>query len=230
MIGIRAKFVRACGAIVWALCCAATSSPAAEPQPSAGRAPAGGWKLADLAEGMRDLRGRSFDRGKALFAKARCVQCHPENDVGKEFGPDLTKLDPRFQPLDILRDILEPSRRIADARYDVWSFETRDGRELSGLVMSETFEAVKLMQQPPAVAPPVVLRRGNIESRRMLLISMMPERLLDELSRDEIADLVAFVAARGDRSDPAVSPPEPPPTVPNLDASKAFDRAASERD
>ncbi len=195
----------------------AAGAKADETRPAARRPPATGWKLADLAEVLRDLRGRDYERGKTLFAKARCVQCHPANDVGKEFGPDLTKLDPRFQPIDILRDILEPSRRIADARYDVWSFETRDGRELAGLVMSETFAMVKLMQQPPAQSPPIVLERTNIESRRMLLVSMMPERLLDELTSDEIADLVAYVAARGDSSDPVVQPPEPPTPEPKAD-------------
>jgi len=32
----------------------------------------------------------------------------------------------------------------------------------------------------------------------MSLMSIMPQRMLDSLTREEIADLVAYVAARGD--------------------------------
>lgn len=168
------------------------------------RAPPSGWQLADLASTVQSLRGRSYERGRELFVKAHCASCHPA-DAKKEFGPDLTKLDPRFQPVDILRDVLEPSRRIADARYEVWMFELASGRELVGLVASETMETLKLMQQPPSVAPPLEIPRGEIERRKMSLISIMPERLLDGLTRDEVADLIAYVAARGE-------PPEPPAT------------------
>lgn len=170
------------------------------------KAPVGGWKLDDLAKSMQNLRGRSYERGKQLFERHHCVVCHPPNDVGKEFGPDLTKLDPRFQPLDILRDILEPSRRIADSRYELWTFETEWGREVSGLIAQETFQTVKIMEQPPAKAPPVILKRAEITRRQMSLMSIMPQRMLDGLTRDEIADLIAYVAARGDPQAPEVLP------------------------
>ena len=179
--------------------------PDASSSPNA-KAPAGGWKLDDLAKSMQNLRGRSYERGKQLFERNHCVVCHPPNGVGKEFGPDLTKLDPRFQPLDILRDILEPSRRIADSRYELWMFETEWGREVSGLIAQETFQTVKIMEQPPAKAPPVVLKRAEIARRQMSLMSIMPQRMLDGLTRDEIADLVAYVAARGDPQAPEVQP------------------------
>ena len=112
----------------------------------------------------------------------------------------------RFQPLDILRDILEPSRRIADVRYELWMIETEWGREVSGLIAQETFQTVKIMEQPPAKAPPVVLKRAEIARRQMSLMSIMPQRMLDGLTRDEIADLVAYVAARGDPQAPEVQP------------------------
>lgn len=190
------------------LVCAATcraEPPAAPPSPN-DKAPVGGWKLDDLAKSLHNLRGRSYERGKQLFERNHCVVCHPPNDVGKEFGPDLTKLDPRFQPLDILRDIIEPSRRIADSRYELWMFETEWGREVSGLIAQETFQTVKIMEQPPAKAPPVVLKRAEITRRQMSLMSIMPQRMLDGLTRDEIADLVAYVAARGDPQAPEVQP------------------------
>lgn len=186
--------------------CRTFAAPPAESSSPTSKAPAGGWKLPDLAEAMQSLRGRSYERGKQLFERNHCVDCHPPNDAGKEFGPDLTKLDPRFQPLDILRDILEPSRRIADSRYELWMFETESGREVSGLIAQETYQTVKIMEQPPAKTPPLVLKRAEIVRRQMSLMSIMPQRMLDGLTREEIADLVAYVAARGDPQASEVRP------------------------
>lgn len=173
-------------------------------------APTGGWKLADLTGTMQTLGGRSYERGKRLFDQAHCTTCHRQENVGHEFGPELTRLDPRFQPPDILRDILDPSRRIADARYDQWIFQTTDGRVIVGMIQSEDATAVKVLEKPPALAPPTVLPKAEIEERRPSLASMMPLGLLDSLTRSEIADLVAYIAARGDPSDPLVQPPVKP--------------------
>lgn len=199
LIATAAFFAGMCSA-----CCLSGAPPSAE------RAPPGGWKLADLAETMQTLGGRSYERGKRLFEQAHCTTCHRQENVGNDFGPDLARLDPRFQPLDILRDILDPSRRIADARYDQWIFETSDGRIIVGLIQAEDAAAVKVLQKPPALAPPTVLAQAEIEERRPTLASMMPLGLLDNLTRDEIADLVAYIAARGDPADPIVQPDKPP--------------------
>lgn len=174
---------------------------AGETRPS-DRAPAGGWKLADLQETMITLRGRPYNRGQRMFERAHCTKCHRFNNLGVEFGPDLAKLDPQFKPVDILRDILDPSRRIADAKYDLWVFATDSGRVVTGLIGKRTERTLEVMEKPPGEAPAVVLERSEIEERWMSLSSIMPRGLLDEFTRDEIADLVAYVAARGDPTDP----------------------------
>lgn len=136
--------------------------------------------------------------------------------MGIEFGPDLAKLDPQFKPIDILRDILDPARRIADAKFDLWVFETDSGRVVTGLIGKRTEQTLEVMEKPPGEAPPVALQRSEIESRWMSLGSIMPRGLLDEFTRDEIADLVAYIAARGDPSSPLIrmtgrgQPPAPP--------------------
>lgn len=182
---------------------AAPPMPASPPSADE-NAPVGGWKLTDLTETMQPLRGRSYTDGKRLFARAHCTTCHRQDNIGNEFGPDLTKLDPRFQPLDILRDILDPSRRIADAKFDTWHFETDSGKILAGLILQETDRVVKVMEKPLASIAPTVLDKSEIANRRMSLVSVMPQGMLDNLTRAEIADLVAYIAARGDATDPVV--------------------------
>jgi putative heme-binding domain-containing protein len=185
--------------------------------PAADGARLGGWKLADLSATMNSLRSRSYANGKRLFERAHCATCHRQDNVGNEFGPNLAKLDPRFQPLDILRDILDPSRRIADAKFDFWIFETDSGKVVAGLILKETDQTVQVMEKPLAVAPAVVLKKSEIEQRKMSLMSIMPQGLLDNFTREEIADLVAYVAARGDPLSPLVQPP-------SLRAGSAYDQ------
>ena len=74
-----------------------------------------------------------------MFTVATCVACHKMNGVGNEFGPDLTKLDPKHatSPSDILRDILEPSFRINE-KYQTFVFETASrARSITGLIVEE---------------------------------------------------------------------------------------------
>lgn len=170
------------------------------------QAPATGWRLTDFTNMMQSLQGRSYERGQKLFVAAHCTSCHRQDNVGDEYGPDLTKLEERFQPLDILRDILDPSRRVADAKFDNWVFETDDGQMISGLIYRETDQWVQVMEKPRTVAPPRELKKSAVVERRMSLVSVMPQGLLDKLSRDDVADLVAYVAARGDRYAPYVQP------------------------
>lgn len=156
---------------------------------------------------MITLHGRSYSSGRRMFERAHCSKCHQFNNLGVEFGPDLAKLDHQFKPVDILRDILDPSRRIADPKYDLWVFATDSGRVATGLIGKRTEQTLEVMEKPPGEAPAVVLQRSEIEDRWMSRGSIMPRGLLDEFTRDEIADLVAYVAARGDPSDPLVRMP-----------------------
>ncbi|MFM7076370.1 MAG: hypothetical protein ACKO3G_09930, partial [Planctomycetaceae bacterium] len=59
---------------------------------------------------------------------------------------------------------------------------------------------------PVASAEPIRLKKTDIEERVTSPVSIMPKGLLDKLSRDEVLDLVAYVAARGEESSALFSP------------------------
>jgi putative heme-binding domain-containing protein len=156
------------------------------------------WKLEDLASVVETLEhGRSFANGKQMFQVATCVACHKLNGVGFEFGPDLTKLDPKLKNVEILRDIVEPSAKINEKYYS-YQFELSSGKLVTGLILEETKETVKVIENPLAKSAPLVLKVKDIESRKKSDVSLMPKGLLDKLTREEILDLVAYVIARGD--------------------------------
>src|SRR5262249_12242914 len=124
--------------------------------------------------------------------------CHKLNGGGQEIGPDLTKLDPKLKPADILRDILEPSFRINE-KYQTFVFALHSGQTVTGLILEETPETVKVIENPLAKAEPVILKKADIAERQKSPNSIMPKGLLDKLTREEILDLMAYVLAGGDQ-------------------------------
>ena len=59
---------------------------------------------------------------------------------------------------------------------------------------------VKVIENPLAKAEPMVLKKADIDERTKSPTSIMPKGLLDKLTREEILDLVAYIAAKGDRA------------------------------
>ncbi len=168
------------------------------------RRPRTEWKLDDLAEPVAGLSaegagGRSYGNGMQLFKVANCVGCHKLDGQGREFGPDLSKLDAKLQPADILKELLDPSAKINE-KYQTNVFQLFSGKVITGLVVEESGDVIKVVENPLVKADPVVLTRGDVEERKRSPVSIMPKGLLDKLTRDEILDLVAYVAARGNRN------------------------------
>jgi putative heme-binding domain-containing protein len=130
------------------------------------------------------------------------VACHQLEGVGTVFGPDLAKLDPKQQkPIEVLRDVLEPSFRINE-KYQSFIFDLESGKTVTGLVLEEKGDTVKIIQDPLAKTPPLVLKKSDIARRRKSATSLMPKGLLDKLTHDEILDLIAYVVAGGNPKHP----------------------------
>jgi putative heme-binding domain-containing protein len=156
------------------------------------------WKYDDLAPLVEKMdHGRSFANGKQMFQVANCVACHKLNGVGQETGPDLAKYDPKWKPTDILKDVLEPSFRINE-KFQTYVIETEAGKTYTGLVIEETGDIVKVLDNPLLKAAPIVLKKSQIASRQKSPTSMMPKGLLDKMTKEEILDLIAYVVARGE--------------------------------
>ena len=160
------------------------------------------WTFDDLASSAEGLHGgRSFANGKQIFEVASCVSCHKLNGVGTQVGPDIAQLDPKTTQLDILRSLLEPSAKI-DEKYQTHVFTTKAGNVITGMILEETPARIKVIENPLAKTAPVFLDRADIDERAKSPNSIMPKGLLDKLTRDEILDLIAYIAARGDAKSP----------------------------
>jgi len=177
-------------------------NPIAEPVPVESRPFVRNWSTADLVGDLETLgRGRSYVRGKALFAAAACRQCHRVNEVGGNVGPDLGRLDAKVTLQQILQSIIEPSKEIKD-KFRSYLVVTDSGRQHTGMILEKTPTHIRLASNPlgKAAHKPIEIPVGSIELTKPLAISLMPEKLVNTLSREEILDLVAYIEARG-RSD-----------------------------
>ncbi|MFO0808166.1 MAG: PVC-type heme-binding CxxCH protein [Gemmataceae bacterium] len=126
-------------------------------------------------------------RGKALFTH-HCSSCHKLHGEGGAIGPELT--GSQRANLDyVLENTLDPSAVVAK-EYQVTDVLTKAGRLVSGIVVAETERAVTL--QTPTER--VVVTLGEIDTREQSKVSMMPEGILEKLTRDERRDLVAYLA------------------------------------
>ena len=160
--------------------------------------PRKGWTYDDLTSSVEGLDGgRSFANGKQMFEVASCVSCHRMSGVGEQVGPDLTQLDPKMTKGEILRSLVEPSAKI-DEKYLTHVFALKSGKVVTGMILESTPERLKVVENPMAKAPPVLLDRADIEDQSKSPTSIMPKGLLDKLTREEILDLIAYIAGKGD--------------------------------
>ncbi len=160
------------------------------------------WTFNDLAPSLVQLsEERSFSNAKQMFQIASCVACHKLNGQGNEFGPDLTKLDPKWTHEDVLREVLEPSKRINE-KFQPYSFVLDNGKIVTGLILEETPEFVKVIENPLVSQEPTTIPKSSIDERVKSTASIMPQGLLDKLTADEILDLLGYVIAGGNEKHP----------------------------
>jgi hypothetical protein len=126
-------------------------------------------------------------RGRELFTTA-CAVCHTLQTQGGKVGPDLTGIETR-PPQEILAEIVDPNRSV-EANYRLWTAETNDGETLSGRLDSETLSAVEILD---LTGKSHAVQRKDLKSLRASNVSLMPEGLLDAMSQDDVAALMAFL-------------------------------------
>lgn len=137
------------------------------------------------------LVGGDHRRGQAIFngTRAACATCHTIGYLGGQLGPDLTRIGSVRTERDLLESIIYPSASFARA-YEPVIVETRDGEEYSGIVKRETPDGVQLLTGPGVEQN---FARADITSVRPGALSVMPEGLDEQLTRQELADLMAFL-------------------------------------
>jgi putative heme-binding domain-containing protein len=155
----------------------------------AGQAAADRQKVVESYRAALDLKADAV-RGKAAFQKT-CTACHRLEGEGSEVGPDLLSALRNKSPEQLLTDLLDPSREV-DPRYLNYVVTTKRGQTYSGLIAAETASGITLRRGERAED---TLLRSQIDEITATAKSLMPEGLEAQLSKQDIADLVAYLQA-----------------------------------
>ena len=126
-------------------------------------------------------------KGKALFTKA-CATCHTLHGEGNKIGPDLTTVD-RTSRQFLVTNTVDPSA-IIRPEFVAQVVATKDGRQLTGLVVESSGEAITLVNEK---VERTILAKAQIEAMEPSSQSLMPENLLDQFDEQQIRDLFAYI-------------------------------------
>ncbi len=145
------------------------------------------------------------EKGKALFHDLKglaCVKCHAVAPGGATVGPELSSVGAKYPRDELVTSVLFPSAKISSG-YEPVVLATDDGRVFSGVVKSETPEAVELQD---ADAKIVRIPVEEIEERRRGDVSIMPPGLAEGLKPSDFADLIAYLESLKDAKPAATTP------------------------
>jgi putative membrane-bound dehydrogenase-like protein len=135
----------------------------------------------------RAMTRANVRHGRELFLRT-CGPCHKLYGEGGAIGPDITGSN-RASLDYLLFNVLTPNAEVQDT-YKMVVITTRDGRTLSGMVISETDRQVTLRI---VGGDPISIRKSEIQSREATGVSLMPPGLFDTLTDPEVIDLVGYL-------------------------------------
>ena len=136
----------------------------------------------------------SAERGKGVFLRAKCANCHVFGSIGSGGGPDLSTVVSRFRRKEILESIMYPSKVISD-QYTELNIDLKNGEMISGLVAGESDQTLTLIN---AAGERIDVAKSEIAGRRPSEISIMPEGLLGTMNLNDLVNLILFLEAGSD--------------------------------
>jgi uncharacterized repeat protein (TIGR03806 family) len=134
------------------------------------------------------------ERGKQLFHKTSgvlCRNCHKIAGDGVDLGPDLSQIGRKYDRVKLLESILEPSKNI-EPKYVTWMVETTAGKVLAGLLVRKDGNEI-VVKDSQNKEHRIAL--GDVEGTHQMQQSLMPELLLRDFTPQQVADLLAYLAA-----------------------------------
>ncbi|APZ96514.1 PVC-type heme-binding CxxCH protein [Fuerstiella marisgermanici] len=124
--------------------------------------------------------------GRALFNKS-CASCHTLFGEGKKIAPDLTGAQ-RNNLNYLLENIVDPSATVSK-NFKLTVALLEDGRVLNGVVVGNSEKTLTLQ----TATDQVVVQRDEVEELIESPVSMMPDKLLNVLTDEQVQNLIAYL-------------------------------------
>jgi putative heme-binding domain-containing protein len=153
------------------------------------------FSAAEMAEFLAFVQASgSAARGHEIYRreKLQCVKCHRVGKEGGRVGPNLSTIGVASQPDYIVNSLLEPAKNVKEG-YNTLVVLTVDGQVASGIPVSRTETELVLRT---ADDKQLTIRADDIDEESAGT-SLMPVGLVDQLSRQELADLTCYLLGLG---------------------------------
>jgi putative heme-binding domain-containing protein len=136
-----------------------------------------------------------------VFESAQCILCHKFGNEGGAVGAELTAASSKYTRRGILESILEPSKVISE-QYQNTMIMTTSGKILDGRILEENADRI-VLQPNPLQPEKIEIKKANIDKRAASKVSPMPPGLVNNFTKEEILDLLAFIESAGRKDSPA---------------------------
>jgi putative heme-binding domain-containing protein len=155
------------------------------------------WKLTPelVAELTAEVQTKGDPaRGEAIYriAANQCLKCHAIGGAGGLVGPDMVSLGATAQIDYLLESLIAPAAKVKENFHSKVVLDG-DGQVTSGIPVRETEQEIVLRDAEDKL---VTIAKSNIENIKDGR-SLMPDGLVDSLTRQELVDLTAFLAQLG---------------------------------
>jgi putative heme-binding domain-containing protein len=127
-------------------------------------------------------------RGRNLFS-TMCASCHRHGDLGRNFGPDLSRIASKFDRAALLEQIIEPAK-VIDPQWHLSMITMTNGESLSGFVTKRDGKGLTLQMMDGQTR---TIDNTSVQASTATRVSLMPERLFESLTAQEAADVLEFL-------------------------------------
>ena len=139
-----------------------------------------------------DFRRGDAGGGARVYERLQCHSCHgggvTPGQEGRLFGPDLAGVTRRLSRQEFADAIVYPSKQVAD-RFKAQQVQLKEGESLTGFITEQTDDTITLSARDQVHR----IARDQVRSVEPQSTSLMPERLLNPLTDEEIRDLLTFL-------------------------------------
>jgi len=150
-------------------------------------------QAAHLEALLTEIKSLSGDirRGQLIFTspKTACATCHQIGYVGGHLGPNLGGVGSIRTERDLLEAVVYPSASFVRG-YEPMVLILKSGEQMSGVLRKDAPGEVVMATGPETEAR---IARADIADMRPGTISLMPQGLDAQMSKQELADLITFL-------------------------------------
>jgi putative membrane-bound dehydrogenase-like protein len=142
-------------------------------------------------EQLLSMEGNA-ERGRKIFAAntgPKCKSCHSLEEGKKSVGPNLSAIGSKLGKQALLESILNPSAGIAPEFY-VWILQTKTQGDVTGILAEDTSQRVSIKTE---TGEELRFKPAEITSRRRSYLSLMPEDLVNTMTKQELVDVLEFL-------------------------------------